>query len=74
MRIVISVPFVLLLLLSFVLASMAKEGGAEGAGIELEKEKEKEEEATVHIVYVDRPEGADPEEFHIHTLGSVLGR
>ncbi|OAY82859.1 subtilisin-like protease SBT3.9 [Ananas comosus] len=31
------------------------------------------EEAKVQIVYVDRPEGADPEEFHIRTLGAVLG-
>jgi hypothetical protein len=68
----ISVPLVLFLLLPTVLSSMANEGGADGAGIELEKEKN--EEATVHIVYVNRPEGADPEEFHIHTLGSVLGR
>ncbi|KAL6619185.1 hypothetical protein ACP70R_034324 [Stipagrostis hirtigluma subsp. patula] len=31
------------------------------------------QEAAVHIVYVDRPEGADPEEFHIRTLAHVLG-
>ncbi|XP_072998480.1 subtilisin-like protease SBT3.3 isoform X3 [Typha latifolia] len=31
------------------------------------------EEATVQIVYVDRPEGEDPEEFHIRVLASVLG-
>jgi hypothetical protein len=32
------------------------------------------QEAAVHIVYVDRPEGADPEEFHLSTLTPVLGR
>jgi hypothetical protein len=32
------------------------------------------QEAAVHIVYVDRPEGADAEEFHIRTLAPVLGR
>jgi len=32
------------------------------------------QEAAVHIVYVDRPEGADPEEFHLRTLTPVLGR
>ncbi|XP_062181128.1 subtilisin-like protease SBT3.6 [Phragmites australis] len=31
------------------------------------------QEAAVHIVYVDRPEDADPEEFHIRTLAAVLG-
>uniref|UniRef100_A0A452Z6Y2 Inhibitor I9 domain-containing protein n=1 Tax=Aegilops tauschii subsp. strangulata TaxID=200361 RepID=A0A452Z6Y2_AEGTS len=31
------------------------------------------QEAAVHIVYVDRPEDADPEEFHIRTLAPVLG-
>jgi hypothetical protein len=32
------------------------------------------QDAAVHIVYVDRPEGADAEEFHIRTLAPVLGR
>ncbi|KAL5231381.1 hypothetical protein ABZP36_030157 [Zizania latifolia] len=27
----------------------------------------------VHIVYVSRPEGADPKEFHIRTLAAILG-
>ncbi|KAL5202436.1 hypothetical protein ABZP36_013388 [Zizania latifolia] len=31
------------------------------------------QEAAVHIVYVSRPEDADPEEFHIRTLAPVLG-
>ncbi|CAL4900935.1 unnamed protein product [Urochloa decumbens] len=31
------------------------------------------QEAAVHIVYVDRPEGADAEEFHLRTLAPVLG-
>ncbi|XP_044962443.1 subtilisin-like protease SBT3.17 [Hordeum vulgare subsp. vulgare] len=31
------------------------------------------QEAAVHIVYVYRPEDADPEEFHIRTLSHVLG-
>jgi hypothetical protein len=32
------------------------------------------QETAVHIVYVDRPEDADPEEFHLRTLTPVLGR
>ncbi|CAN6346719.1 unnamed protein product [Urochloa humidicola] len=31
------------------------------------------QEATVHIVYVDRPEDADAEEFHLRTLTPVFG-
>ncbi|XP_066362700.1 subtilisin-like protease SBT3.11 [Miscanthus floridulus] len=31
------------------------------------------QETAVHIVYVDRPEDADPEEFHLRTLTPVLG-
>ncbi|CAM0955374.1 unnamed protein product [Alopecurus aequalis] len=31
------------------------------------------QEAAVHIVYVDRPEGADAEEFHLRTLAPILG-
>ncbi|KAG0495382.1 hypothetical protein HPP92_000074 [Vanilla planifolia] len=31
------------------------------------------EKTTVHIVYVNRPEGEEPESFHIRTLASVLG-
>ncbi|KAI4980213.1 hypothetical protein ZWY2020_020698 [Hordeum vulgare] len=31
------------------------------------------QEAAVHIIYVDRPEDVDPEEFHICTLSPVLG-
>ncbi|KAI5022281.1 hypothetical protein ZWY2020_059011 [Hordeum vulgare] len=31
------------------------------------------QEATVHIVYVDLPGDANPEEFHIRTLSPVLG-
>ncbi|KAJ4799457.1 Subtilisin-like protease SBT3.3 [Rhynchospora pubera] len=68
MRNILSSPLLHLLLLSLVLALMAEERSATSAS-----EIEKKEEATVHIVYVDRPEGADPEEFHIRTLGSVLG-
>ncbi|KAL3845614.1 hypothetical protein ACJIZ3_003017 [Penstemon smallii] len=30
-------------------------------------------EAKVHIVYTERPEGQEPEDYHIKTLTSVLG-
>ncbi|KAK8970966.1 hypothetical protein KSP40_PGU022455 [Platanthera guangdongensis] len=30
-------------------------------------------DAAVHIVYVDRPQGEEPEAFHIRTLASVVG-
>lgn len=30
-------------------------------------------EAKVHIVYTERPEGQEPEQYHISTLASVLG-
>ena len=31
-------------------------------------------DATVHIVYVDRPESEEAEAFHIRTLAPVVGR
>lgn len=31
-------------------------------------------EAKVHIVYTERPEGQEPEAYHIKTLSSILGR
>ncbi|KAL8456574.1 hypothetical protein ACS0TY_033869 [Phlomoides rotata] len=30
-------------------------------------------EAKVHIVYIEKPEGKEPEEYHIKTLTSILG-
>ena len=30
-------------------------------------------DAKVHIVYTERPEGQEPEQYHISTLASVLG-
>lgn len=44
---------------------------AEGAGKSTAGDVES---AAVHIVYVDRPEGEDPEAFHIRTLAPIVGR
>ncbi|XP_042058373.1 subtilisin-like protease SBT3.3 [Salvia splendens] len=30
-------------------------------------------DAKVHIIYTERPEGVEPEQYHIRTLASVLG-
>ncbi|THU59656.1 hypothetical protein C4D60_Mb07t04360 [Musa balbisiana] len=37
------------------------------------QEATQEEEAAVNIVYVAKPEGEEPEAFHIRTLAAVLG-
>ncbi|CAL9062654.1 subtilisin-like protease SBT3.17 [Musa acuminata AAA Group] len=37
------------------------------------QEAQEEEEAAVNIVYVAKPEGEEPEAFHIRTLAAVLG-
>ncbi|RWW29672.1 hypothetical protein GW17_00005794 [Ensete ventricosum] len=38
------------------------------------QEAPQEEEAAVNIVFVEKPEGEEPEAFHIRTLVAVLGR
>ena len=43
------------------------------AATKLQEEPQKEE-AAVNIVYVAKPEGEEPEAFHIRTLAAVLGR
>ena len=58
----------LLILLFLTAAAMAAEPEQNAAPVAAAQE------AAVHIVYVDRPEGADPEEFHLRTLTPVLGR
>ncbi|KAF0925620.1 hypothetical protein E2562_017199 [Oryza meyeriana var. granulata] len=61
-----SLPILLLFLAATAAASVAQ--------IAMAAEPEQAaEEAAVHIVYVDRPADADPEEFHIRTLAPVLG-
>ncbi|CAL9150857.1 subtilisin-like protease SBT3.17 [Musa acuminata AAA Group] len=42
------------------------------AATKLQEEPQKEE-AAVNIVYVAKPEGEEPEAFHIRTLAAVLG-
>ncbi|GFP81304.1 subtilisin-like protease sbt3.5 [Phtheirospermum japonicum] len=49
----------ILLLLSFLIPSMAADSSSS--------------EAKVHIVYTERPEGQEPEAYHIKTLASVVG-
>ncbi|GJN14496.1 hypothetical protein PR202_gb01333 [Eleusine coracana subsp. coracana] len=58
----------LLILLLFLAATAAAAMAAEP-----EQSTPAAQDAAVHIVYVDRPEGADAEEFHIRTLAPVLG-
>ncbi|XBJ25722.1 hypothetical protein VPH35_003305 [Triticum aestivum] len=63
-------PLLALLFLAAAAASAAQIAMA----AEPEQQAPAAQEAAVHIVYVDRPEDADPEEFHIRTLAPVLGR
>lgn len=49
----------ILLLSLFLISSMAADSSSS--------------EAKVHIVYTERPEGQEPEQYHISTLASVLG-
>ncbi|KZV57061.1 hypothetical protein F511_05935 [Dorcoceras hygrometricum] len=49
----------ILLLFLFLISTMASDSSSS--------------EAKVHIVYTERPEGQEPEEYHIKTLSSVLG-
>ncbi|XP_044336228.1 subtilisin-like protease SBT3.3 isoform X2 [Triticum aestivum] len=62
-------PLLALLFLAAAAASAAQIAMA----AEPEQQAPAAQEAAVHIVYVDRPEDADPEEFHIRTLAPVLG-
>ncbi|KAL8030981.1 hypothetical protein ABFS82_14G318100 [Erythranthe guttata] len=50
----------ILLLLLFLIPSMATVDSSSS-------------EAKVHIVYTEKPEGQEPEDYHIRTLTSVLG-
>ncbi|KAG8389686.1 hypothetical protein BUALT_Bualt01G0004600 [Buddleja alternifolia] len=52
---------IILLLLLFLTPSMASDSSSSSS------------EAKVHIVYTERPEGQEPEEYHIKTLTSLLG-
>ncbi|KAL8464108.1 hypothetical protein ACS0TY_033870 [Phlomoides rotata] len=52
-------PPLFLLLSSFLIASMVSDSSSS--------------EAKVHIVYIEKPEGKEPEEYHIKTLTSILG-
>ncbi|MQL72793.1 hypothetical protein Taro_005096 [Colocasia esculenta] len=50
---------------ALVLSGMAKMVGAAASA--------PQEEAAVQIVYTERPEGVDPEDYHVRILASVLG-
>ncbi|XP_073287602.1 subtilisin-like protease SBT3.17 [Primulina huaijiensis] len=52
-------PKQILLLFLFLVSTMAADSSSS--------------EAKVHIVYTEKPEGQEPEEYHIKTLTSVLG-
>lgn len=60
-----------LLILLFLAATTA---AAAAMAAEPEQSTPAAQDAAVHIVYVDRPEDADAEEFHLRTLAPVLGR
>ncbi|XP_020083221.1 subtilisin-like protease SBT3.9 [Ananas comosus] len=64
---------VVVLFLALPVTSISAPMADEHAKLPPEEAEAEVEEAKVQIVYVDRPEGADPEEFHIRTLGAVLG-
>ncbi|KAK9134894.1 hypothetical protein Syun_014224 [Stephania yunnanensis] len=57
-----SYPLLALLALSLLVSIMAETGAGNGSG-----------EAEVHIVYTEKPEGEEPEAYHVRTLASVLG-
>jgi len=64
------------LLILLFLAAAAAAAAAPLAGIAMAAEPEQTpaaQEAAVHIVYVDRPADAEPEDFHIRTLAPVVG-
>ncbi|XP_072972898.1 subtilisin-like protease SBT3.9 [Typha angustifolia] len=56
-----------LLLVVFVVVSIAM------AEASTKPQASPEAESSVYIVYLNRPEGVDPEAFHLRTLASVLG-
>jgi hypothetical protein len=60
-----TLPILLFLAATAAMASEPEQSAPAGA---------EAQDAAVHIVYVDRPEGAEAEEFHIRTLAHVLGR
>ncbi|KAG0498452.1 hypothetical protein HPP92_003143 [Vanilla planifolia] len=60
---------IVFLLISSIPSLMAEEASMSTA----ESTPVSAEAATVHVVYVDRPEGEEPEAFHIRTLSSVFG-
>ncbi|XP_020082346.1 subtilisin-like protease SBT3.9 [Ananas comosus] len=64
---------VVVLFVALPVTSISAPMADEHAKLPPEEAEAEVEEAKVQIVYVDRPEGADPEEFHIRTLGAVLG-
>ncbi|KAK9109927.1 hypothetical protein Sjap_017987 [Stephania japonica] len=55
-----SYPLLALLALSLLVSIMAETGNGSG-------------EAEVHIVYTEKPEGEEPEAYHVRTLATVLG-
>ncbi|KAK9111842.1 hypothetical protein Scep_019361 [Stephania cephalantha] len=57
-----SYPLLALFALSLLVSIMAETGAGNGSG-----------EAEVHIVYTEKPEGEEPEAYHVRTLASVLG-
>uniref|UniRef100_A0ACD5U2D8 Uncharacterized protein n=1 Tax=Avena sativa TaxID=4498 RepID=A0ACD5U2D8_AVESA len=63
----------LLILLFLLVAATASPLVQIAMAAEPEQQAPAAQEAAVHIVYVDRPEGADAEEFHIRTLAPVCG-
>ncbi|XP_019053208.1 PREDICTED: subtilisin-like protease SBT3.17 [Nelumbo nucifera] len=57
----------LLVVLVLIFSSIMADGAAGTGGSPASSE------AAVHIVYTEKPEGEEPEAFHIKTLASVLG-
>ncbi|XP_077241467.1 subtilisin-like protease SBT3.6 [Tasmannia lanceolata] len=56
-----------LVLLLLVVVSVSKSNMADG------EDGNSKMDSAVHIVYTERPEGEEPEAYHIRTLASVLG-
>ncbi|KAK3426080.1 subtilisin-like protease SBT3.11 [Eucalyptus grandis] len=71
LRIIIKVAPLLILLLSISILSSSL--AVSMADREVAVEGGEPSKAEVHIVYTEKPEGDEPEAFHLRTLATVLG-
>ncbi|KAJ4963485.1 hypothetical protein NE237_023424 [Protea cynaroides] len=68
--VVVSLLLVFVVLSSLLPCSTMAEEGVAGAGVAGDSSSKA---TAVHIVYTEKPEGEEPEAFHLKTLSSVFG-